>query len=76
MLRVIYRREFHIYLTALYALRRAKPILTRLGSDEYAATDRGASLRLPRSAVQYTINSHKATPKKEGRGKKPTLTNR
>lgn len=30
MLRVIYRREFHIYLTALYALRRAKPILTRL----------------------------------------------
>ena len=30
MLRVIYRSEFHIYLTALYALRRAKPILTRL----------------------------------------------
>jgi hypothetical protein len=30
MLRVIYRREFHIYLTALYAPRRAKPILTRL----------------------------------------------
>jgi hypothetical protein len=29
-LRVIYRREFHIYLIALYALRRAKPILTRL----------------------------------------------
>jgi hypothetical protein len=30
MLRVTYRREFHIYLTELYALRRAKPILTRL----------------------------------------------
>jgi hypothetical protein len=25
-------------------------------------------------AVQYTVNSHKAKPKKEGRGKKPTLT--
>lgn len=23
-------------------------------------------------ALQYTVNSHKATPKKEGRGKKPT----
>lgn len=34
MLRVIYRREFHIYLTELYALRRAKPILTRFGSDD------------------------------------------
>jgi hypothetical protein len=33
MLRVIYRREFHIYLTALYGLRRARDapsLLTRL----------------------------------------------
>jgi len=29
MLRITYRREFHIYLTALYGLRRAEPILTR-----------------------------------------------
>jgi hypothetical protein len=34
MLRVIYRHEFHIYLNALYPLRRAKPIWTRLVSDD------------------------------------------
>ena len=56
MLRVIYRREFHIYLTALYALRRAKPILTRLGSDEYAATDRGARVASA-SYVEYNTQS-------------------
>ena len=35
MLRVIYRREFHIYLTALYALRRA----TDRGSRVASVTD-------------------------------------
>jgi len=30
--------------------------------------------KITQRAVQYTINTEKATPTKEGRGKKPTLT--
>jgi hypothetical protein len=65
MLRVIYRREFHIYLTALYAVRRAKAYFDAFGSDKYATTNQGPRCVCLLRAVQYTINSHKATPKKE-----------
>jgi hypothetical protein len=56
MLRVIYRREFHIYLTALYAVRRAKAYFDAFGSDEYATTNQGGRVASA-SYVQYNTQS-------------------
>lgn len=66
MLRVIYRREFHIYLTALYALRRAKPILTRLVPPPPTGGPRCVCLL---RTIQYTINSHRLHPRKKDVGR-------
>jgi hypothetical protein len=52
MLRVIYRREFHIYLIALYAPKTRQAYFDAFGSNEYAATKQGGRVTSA-SYVQY-----------------------